>query len=440
MLRVECARADIAAARWQGHSYWLLLSIRAQLLAVRLEVANHLGDVIAAELLARGLGQRERDHRLADDSGCRDGGHVRALEGRALLLLGVNVHGRERAPERRDGLEEAAHAQLLAVRDAAFEAARAVRRSHEGARLRVVADLVVHLRAGKPRGLDARADGDGLDRRDGHQRAREPPVELRVPGGVRAEAGDDSARDDLEDAAERVALAPLLVNERDHPVLRFGVGAVQRRFVGDGRDALPLNFERSVGDAAELYDVAANLDAEDREQLLCKCAAGDARGGLARRRALKYVAQVARAVLESTREVCVAWARTLQATRLPFLDFFNFARLDRHHLSPVRPVLILDEQRDGRAEREAVADAAQDFGAVALDLHAPAAPVAPLPALKLAVDLLRVNGETRRQTLDDGDERATVRLTGCVEAEHQSTLKSSRQKNILNSVSRRPGV
>src|ERR1043165_6965077 len=437
MLRVECARADIAAARWQGHSYWLLLSIRAQLLAVRLEVANHLGDVIAAELLARGLGQRERDHRLADDSGCRDGGHVRALEGRALLLLGVNVHGRERAPEGGDGLEEPAHAQFLAVRDAAFEAARAVRRSHEGARLRVVSDLVVHLRAGKPRGLDARADGDGLDRRDGHQRAREPSVELRVPGGVRAEAGDDSARDDLEDAAERVALAPLLVNERDHPVLRFGVGAAQRRFVGDGRDALPLNFERSVRDAAELDDVAANLDAEDREQLLCKCAAGDARGGLARRRALKYVAQVACAVLESAREVCVAWTRSLQATRLPF---FNFTRLDRHHLSPVRPVLILDEQRDGRAECEAGADAAQGFGAVALDLHAPAAPVAPLPALKLAVDLLRVNGETRRQTLDDGDERATVRLTGCVEAEHQSTLKSSRQKNILGSVSRRPGV
>jgi hypothetical protein len=43
-----------------------------------------------------------------------------------------------------------------------------------------------------------------------------------------------------------------------------------------------------------------------------------------------------------------------------------------------------------------------------LDLHPTAATVAPLPALKLTVDLLRVNGESRGQTFDHGDERASV--------------------------------
>src|SRR5215203_2131391 len=209
----------------------------------------------------------------------------------------------ERATERRDWFEEAAHAQFLAVGDAACKSTRAVRRAREGASAHVVADLVMHLRAGQVRRLDARADGDSLNRRYRHQRPRQPPVELRLPRGVRTESCDDAARDDLEDAAERVALTPLLVNERDHLGLRLFVGAAQRRVAGDAADALPVHFERGGRDAAELHDVAANLYAEDGEHLSRERPAGDARGRLSRRGAFQYVTQVARAVLEPAREV-----------------------------------------------------------------------------------------------------------------------------------------
>ena len=59
-------------------------------------------------------------------------------------------------------------------------------------------------------------------------------------------------------------------------------------------------------------------------------------------------------------------------------------------LRPVGPVAVAHQQRDGRAQRFAVADAGEHLGAVALDAHAPAAPVAALPAAELAVDLVRV--------------------------------------------------
>ncbi len=62
--------------------------------------------------------------------------------------------------------------------------------------------------------------------------------------------------------------------------------------------------------------------------------------------------------------------------------------------------------------------AAQDFDAVALNLHATAAPVAPLATLKLSVHQPDIDGEPRGQTLDYRDERASVRLTCRVEAEH----------------------
>ena len=55
-------------------------------------------------------------------------------------------------------------------------------------------------------------------------------------------------------------------------------------------------------------------------------------------------------------------------------------RLDLHDLRPVLPVAVADEQQDRRAERPAVADAAEDLGAVLLDRLARAAAVAPLAA------------------------------------------------------------
>ena len=51
---------------------------------------------------------------------------------------------------------------------------------------------------------------------------------------------------------------------------------------------------------------------------------------------------------------------------------------------------VLDPERDRRAERLAVADAAEDFDLVALDLHPPAAAVAALAPREIDVDVVRV--------------------------------------------------
>src|SRR5947209_2720611 len=77
-----------------------------------------------------------------------------------------------------------------------------------------------------------------------------------------------------------------------------------------------------------------------------------------------------------------------------------------------------------------MAHAAQNLRVVALDLHAPAATVAPLPPLKLAVYSFDINGEARGQSLDDRDQRASVRLSGCCEAEHPVTQTFGRKSGV----------
>ena len=84
------------------------------------------------------------------------------------------------------------------------------------------------------------------------------------------------------------------------------------------------------------------------------------------------------AVLPRADEVGVAGARQVHLGHL---------RLDRpraHPLLPVGEVAVGDLQRDRAAERAAVAHAGGHVGAVALDLHAPAAAVAELAARHVA--------------------------------------------------------
>jgi hypothetical protein len=66
--------------------------------------------------------------------------------------------------------------------------------------------------------------------------------------------------------------------------------------------------------------------------------------------------------------------------------------------------------------------AAQHLHLVLLYLHAPAAPVALLPPLQLPVNLLNLNGHTRRQALYDGYKRSPMRLSGGGEAKHKKAV------------------
>src|SRR5215216_4015378 len=93
---------------------------------------------------------------------------------------------------------------LFAIRDAAFDAACPVRRPNESGFADIIPDFVVNLRPARPAHLDARAYLDGLHCGHAHERLRQPPVNLSIPGRVRAEPRHDVARDDLKDSSERV--------------------------------------------------------------------------------------------------------------------------------------------------------------------------------------------------------------------------------------------
>src|SRR6185503_11645270 len=89
----------------------------------------------------------------------------------------------------------------------------------------------------------------------------------------------------------------------------------------------------------------------------------DARGGLARARALEHRARIADTQLLTTREVGVPGPRVRRYGEL----------VDRR-------VAIRDRERDRRADRDAETRAGDQLDRVALDLHAAAAAVAALPA------------------------------------------------------------
>src|SRR5439155_24469588 len=60
---------------------------------------------------------------------------------------------------------------------------------------------------------------------------------------------------------------------------------------------------------------------------------------------------------------------------------------DRHRGLPVLPVAVGDLERDWAAERRTPPDAGENADLIALDLHAPAAPVAALAPRDVLVDL-----------------------------------------------------
>ena len=96
--------------------------------------------------------------------------------------------------------------------------------------------------------------------------------------------------------------------------------------------------------------------------------------------------------------------------------------LDVHRLLPVHPVAIANEQRDRRAGRTAVADAGDDLGAVAFDLHPPPAAVAALAAAELRVERVDVDLETGGHAVERHHERLAVRLARGEKSQHSNSI------------------
>src|SRR5436853_7711201 len=92
-------------------------------------------------------------------------------------------------------------------------------------------------------------------------------IQFRIPGSVGTETGYDAARNNFEDAAERVAFAFCLVNEIDHALLDFCFRTMERRIFRDRGYLIEGQFQRLYRNAAKLDHVTANLNAKVSEQL-----------------------------------------------------------------------------------------------------------------------------------------------------------------------------
>ena len=169
--------------------------------------------------------------------------------------------------------------------------------------------------------------------------------------------------------------------------------------------------------------MARDANAEAAEQLPGQRSGGHAGGGLARAGALEHVADVVVTVLDRAGEIGVARPRARDVG--PVLRSgraFRHLGLDVHRLLPVHPVAIADQQRDRRAGGDAVADAGEDLGAVAFDLHAAAAAVAALAAAELSVERVDIELEARGHAVHGDDQRLAVRLASGQKSQHSSVI------------------
>jgi hypothetical protein len=275
----------------------------------------------------------------------------------------------------------------------------------------------VCLRTGHAGDVKAIADRDALQRLDRADRHRQAAVEALLPGDVRAETRDESKRLDLEHAAERLVGLAQPVDLGDHRTGRLRIQAAHGRGVDLGEVLQHERARRRGGmDGGDLDDVRAHVDAERREIGLAQRAAGDACGRLARGGPLEDVADVGVTVLLRADEIGVAgtWQMNLGD------GLGDGPRA--HAIFPVGVVTVGDVQRHGTAEGEAVAHAAGDLGAVALDLHAPAPAVAELAAGEVGAEIVMVQAQARGQALDDAGQAGAVGLAGGGEAEAHRQL------------------
>ena len=210
--------------------------------------------------------------------------------------------------------------------------------------------------------------------------------------------GGTPRRAHLDDAADRVALRPRLVDPR----------------------CAALLVDRRAGDR----------DPDRREQCLRDRAGGDVHRGVPGRGALERVPHVVVAVLEHAGEVGVAGPR--QRDRLRSLAGRLALRRPRRH--PPRPVLVVDvadDERERRAERAAVPEPGEHLDPVLLDLLPRRAAVALLAPLQVGVDRLAVELEPGRQAAEDRHERGPVRLAGgCKLQRHRARKTYGRAHHV----------
>src|SRR3989442_1676663 len=241
---------------------------------------------------------------------------------------------------------------------------------------------------------------------------------MASPTTPAAGTAQTSLRSTTASTASFVARSTDLSAERGaHRGRGGGTGAADFRAPGARGELAPRDVEvRGDADAADLGDVAQDCDTELGEQPLGHARHRHACGGLARARALEDVADVVMAVLHGAGEVRVARPRP----RDLLLRRARLGSADRHRGLPVLPVAVGDLERDWAAERRTPPDAGENAALIALDLHAPAAPVAALAPREVLVDLGLGERQTGRDAVDDRDQGLAVGFAGGEEPERPS--------------------
>ncbi len=161
--------------------------------------------------------------------------------------------------------------------------------------------------------------------------------------------------------------------------------------------------------------MAPDLDSELLQKPPRNRARGDPGRCFARAGALEDVARVDPVVLEHSRKVRVPWPWPCHS---PAANLALMAGgLVGHHVLPVGPVAIGNQQRNGRAQRLAGAHPGEPLDCVALDLHSGAPAVALHPSAQLVIDRAGAERQAGRQPLDNGHQAPAVRLSRSCETE-----------------------
>src|SRR6266576_606115 len=202
-------------------------------LAIGGRVRLCLRERVAAELVEDRVGQDQHDHCLGDDARGGDDADIGAFVVGLLDRLAAQQIRRGEGPgERRDRLDRAADDERLAVRDAAGQPTGVVRPMDPAAVGRPALDHVVDGRAEPARLLEPQAELHALDDVDAHDGGCQGGVEPPIPMNIRTEPDRQTVDDNLEDATDRIAVRPGLVDPGDHRGLGVRVRAAQGRGIG----------------------------------------------------------------------------------------------------------------------------------------------------------------------------------------------------------------
>ena len=235
---------------------------------------------------------------------------------------------------------------------------------------------------------EAVADLDSLDRLNAHERRGQSSIETPIRLDVRPQPDRHIRRDDLDHAAERIAVLPSGIDLLHHGGRHHRVGAAHG-VVGQSLLVLRNGAGRVVGQRhrADPYDVTDQPNArhliEDRGR---HRAEGDPGGRLTRGGALQDRPGIGEVVLERSGQIRVPGTRPGQgpvAGDLALIPGASIAkkirRVDRigaHDGGPLGPLGVADPQSDGATDGAPVSDAAENRETILLEGLACAPPVA----------------------------------------------------------------